>query len=63
MRKVKQVKQKEIGRIKLTYRQEFVASLVDGERLDLTVWVNSNNYKEWTKQGLRLYVLEEIEGI
>jgi len=48
---------------KLTYRQEFVASLVDGERLDLTVWVNSHNYKGWTKQGLRLYVLEEIEGI
>jgi len=32
-----------------------VASIVDGEKLDLRIWVDSNNYKGWTKQGLRFY--------
>ena len=42
MRKVKQTEQKEIGRIKLTDTREVVASLVDSEKLDLRVWVDSD---------------------
>jgi len=38
MRKVKQAEQKEIERIKFSNTRDFVASLVDGEKLDLRVW-------------------------
>ena len=58
MRKVKQTEQKEIGRIKLSDTRELVASIVDGEKLDLRIWVDSNSYKGWTKQGLRFYLFD-----
>jgi len=60
MRKVKQTEQKEIGRIKLSDTRELVASILDGEKLDLRIWVDSNNYKGWTKQGLRFYLFDGI---
>jgi len=44
--KVKQTGQKEIGRIKLSNTRELVASIVDGEKLDVRVWVDSDSYKE-----------------
>jgi len=56
--RIKQTEQKEIGRIKLSNTRELVASIVDGEKLDLRVWVDSNNYKGWTKQGLRFYLFD-----
>jgi len=37
-----------------------VASIVEGEKLDLRIWVDSNNYKGWTKQGLRFYLFDDI---
>ena len=46
-------------RTKLTDTRELVASLVDSEKLDLRVWVDSNNYKGWTKQGLRFYLFDD----
>jgi len=45
MRKAKQIAQKEIGRVKFTNTRELVASIADGEKLDLRIWVDSNNYK------------------
>ena len=60
MRKIKQTEQKEMGRVKLSNTRELVASIVDGEKLDLRIWVDSNNYKGWTKQGLRFYLFERI---
>jgi len=57
---LKQTGQKEIGRIKLSNTREPVASIVDGEKLDLRIWVDSNNYKGRTKQGLRFYLFDEI---
>jgi hypothetical protein len=56
--KIKQTEQKEIGRVKLSNTRELVASIVDGEKLDLRVWVDSNSYKGWTKQGLRFYLFD-----
>ena len=56
----KQTEQKEIGRIKLTDTRELIASLVDNEKLGLRVWVESDTYKGWTKQGFRLYLFDEI---
>ena len=63
MRKVKQervrgAEVKEIGRIKITDSQYLIATLIDGEKLDLRIWVDSNNYKGWTKQGLRFYLFD-----
>ena len=49
--KAKRTQQREVGRIKLTHTQELVASLVDGEKLDLRLWVDSSSWKGWTKQG------------
>lgn len=54
----KQPNKKEIGRIKLTDTRELVATLVDGEKLDLRIWVDSKSYKGWTKQGLRFYLFD-----
>lgn len=55
---MKQTEQKEIGRIRLTDARELVASLIDDEKLDLRIWVDSESYKGWTKQGLRFYLHE-----
>jgi len=57
--RIKQAEQKEIGRIKLSNTRHLVASIVDGEKLDLRVWVDSSNYKGWTKQGLRFYLFDD----
>jgi hypothetical protein len=43
--RIKQTERKEIGRIKLSNTREFVDSIIDGEKLDLRVWVDSSNYK------------------
>ena len=57
--KAKQAEQKEIGRVKLSDTQDLVVSIVDGEKLDLRIWVDRNNYKGWTKQGLRFYLFDD----
>jgi len=59
MIRARQTRQKEIGRIKLTDARELVASLVDNEKLDLGVWVESDSYKGWTKQGFRLCLFDD----
>ena len=51
----KSTKEEEIEHIKLTGAQELVASLVDGKKLDLGIWVESDGHKRWTKRGLRFY--------
>ena len=56
--RIKQTEQKEIGRIELSNTRELVASIVDGEKLDLRVWVDSRNCKGWTRQGLRFYFFD-----
>ena len=67
MKKVKQTGQREIGRIRLSSTRKLVASIVDGEKLDLRIWVDSNSYKGWTKQGLRFFLFdgnwEDFKGL
>ncbi len=58
MGKVEEIEQRGIGRIKLTDTQELVRFLVGNEKLDLRVWVESDTYRGWTKQGFRLYLFE-----
>ena len=49
-----------MGRIKLSDTRDLIASRVDNEKLDLQVWVESDTYKGWTRQGFRLYLFDKI---
>jgi len=53
-----QVKQKEIGRIPLREGENLVANLVDNEKLDFRVWMDTERYKGPTKRGLRFYLFD-----
>jgi len=59
MRKVKQGKQKEIGRVKLNDTQDLVASMVDNEKVDLRIFLNTDSYKGPTKRGVRFYLFDD----
>ena len=53
-----QVKQKEIGRILLREGENLVINLVDDEKLDFRVWMDTERYKGPTKRGLRFYLFD-----
>ena len=53
-----QVKQKEIGRIPLREGENLVVNLVDEEKLDIRVWMNTERYKGPTKRGVRFYIFD-----
>jgi len=57
--RVKQSEKKEIGRIKLSDTQELIASLVDDEKVDLRVFIESKSYTGWTRNGLRFYLFDD----
>ena len=59
MNKAKQIEQKEIGRIKLSDSQDLVASLVDNEKLDLRIFIKTDNYTGATKKGFRFYLFDD----
>ena len=67
MNKTKQTEQEEIGRIKLSDNQDLVASLVDNEKLDLRIFVKTDNYTGATKKGFRFYLFDnnwiEFKGL
>lgn len=50
--------QKEIGRLALSDHQELVASMVDDEKLDLRIWMKTDNYSGPTKRGVRFYLFD-----
>lgn len=50
--------QKEIGRVKLSDNEELVVSLVNDEKLDLRIWVDTEKYKGPTKRGIRFYLFD-----
>ena len=58
MSKINQTEQEEIGRIKLSDAQDLVASLVDNEKLDLRIFVKTDNYTGATKKGFRFYLFD-----
>ncbi len=58
MSKINQTEQKEIGRIKLSDAQDLVASLIDNEKLDLRIFVKTDNYTGATKKGFRFYLFD-----
>lgn len=49
---------KEVGRIKLFDNQDLVASLVNNDKLDLRIWIETDKYKEPTKKGIRFYLFD-----
>lgn len=60
MKKIAAKKQKkvEIGKIALSDQQDLVASLIDDEKLDLRIFVNSDSYNGPTKRGVRFYLFD-----
>jgi len=54
-----QSNQKEIGKIRLSDSQDLVITLVDNEKLDLRIWVKSDNYTGPTKRGVRFYLFDD----
>ena len=59
MRKIKQAEQKEIGRVKLGDTQDLVVSIVDDEKVDLRIFLNTDSYKGPTKRGVRFYMFDD----
>ena len=47
-----------IERIRLSDNQDLVASLVDNEKLDLRIFIKTDNYTGATKRGLRFYLFD-----
>jgi len=59
MNKTKQIEQKEIGRVKLGDTQDLVVSIVDDEKVDLRIFLNTDSYKGPTKRGVRFYIFDD----
>ena len=57
--RIKQSEKKEIGRVKLSDNQELIATLIDNEKVDLRVFVDSKSYTGWTRNGLRFYLFDD----
>jgi len=53
-------KQKEISKIKLSDSSDLVATLVGDEKLDLRVFLHTDNYTGPTKRGVRFYLWDGI---
>jgi len=51
---------KEIGKVTLKEGENLVATLVDKEKLDLRVWMDTERYKGPTKRGVRFYLFDGI---
>lgn len=52
----KENNQKEIGRIALSDNQELVVTLVDNEKLDIRIWIKTDEYSGPTKRGVRFFI-------
>lgn len=53
-------KQKEVARVKLSDSSDLVATLVGDEKLDLRVFLHTDNYTGPTKRGVRFYLFDGI---
>ena len=58
--KQKQPERKEIGRVSLREGEDLILTLVDSEKLDVRVWMDTQRYKGPTKRGVRFYIYDEI---
>jgi len=53
-------KQKEVARVRLNDHSDLVATIVDNQKLDLRVFVNTDSYQGPTKRDLWLYLFDRI---
>ena len=53
-------KQKEVAKIRLNDTSDLVATLVADEKLDLRVFLHTDNYTGPTKRGVRFYLWDGI---
>ena len=53
-------KQKEVARVRLNDHSDLVATIVDNQKLDLRVFINTDSYQDPTKRGLRFYLFDGI---
>ncbi len=53
-------KQKEITRLKLNATSDLVASIINSEKLDLRVFLHTDNYTGPIKRGVRFYLWDGI---
>jgi len=53
-------KQKEVARVKLNDTSDLVAAIINNEKLDLRIYVNTNSYSGPTKRGVKFYLFDGI---
>jgi len=58
--KQRRPERKEIGRVTLREGEDLILTLVDEEKLDIRVWIDTERYKGPTKRGVRFYIYDEI---
>lgn len=58
--KKKAQEDKQISKVKLNDSSELVATIMGGEKLDLRIWIDTEDYKGPTKRGLRFYLFDGI---
>jgi len=54
----KEIEQRDIGRVELSDSQELVISMVDNEKLDIRIWIKTDEYSGSTKRGVRFYLFD-----
>ncbi len=58
--KQKQPERRELGRVSLSEGEDLILTLVDQEKLDIRVWLDTERYKGPTKRGVRFYLFDGI---
>ena len=58
--KQRKPERREIGRVTLREGEDLILTLVDQEKLDIRVWMDTQRYKGPTKRGVRFYIYDEI---
>lgn len=53
-------KQKKVARVRLNDHSDLVATIVDNQKFDLRVFINTDPYQDPTKRGLRFYLFDGI---
>jgi len=56
----KKGERKEIGRVTLREGEDLILTLIDSEKLDLRIWLDTQRYKGPTKRGVRFYLYDGI---
>ena len=58
--KQRRPERREIGRVSLREGEDLILTLVDEEKLDIRIWMDTQRYKGPTKRGVRFYIYDDI---